>query len=233
MSTIPKGERPAQRHPPPLQAGDHLTRAEFERRYAAMPHVKKAELIEGVVYVPSPVNNDAHGEPHSRVSCWIVTYVAFTPGVNAGADSTVRLDRSNEPQPDVHLRIVEKGQTRNVEGWIEGPPELIVEVSATSASYDLHSKLAAYRRNGVCEYIVWRTLDGAVDWFVLSDDEYKPLPPDPGGVLRSRVFPGLWLDPAALLRDDMARVLAVAEQGIASPEHAAFVAEMATRRSGE
>ena len=39
----------------PLEHGDHLTREEFERRYEAMPHVRKAELIEGVVYMPSPV----------------------------------------------------------------------------------------------------------------------------------------------------------------------------------
>lgn len=232
MSAVPKRSRheTARSLPlPPLQAGDRLTRAEFERRYAAMRDVKKAELVEGVVYMPSPVNSEFHGEPHNRVSTWAGVYAAFTPGVCAASDATVRLDRANVPQPDVHVRVKTAGQSRSVEGWVEGAPELIVEVAATSASYDLHPKLEAYRRNGVRDYLVWRVFDEAFDWLVLRDDEYRPLAPDAAGILRSEVFPGLWLDPAALLGGDMPRALAVLQEGIASPEHAAFVAELARR----
>ena len=214
---------------PPLENGDVLTRAEFERRYEAMPHLKKAELIEGVVYVPSPVRHRAHSYPHTHLIGWLVHYEAGTPGLQAGDNGTVRLDLDNEPQPDALLFIDPAcgGQARiDADGYIEDAPELVAEVAASSASYDLHAKLRVYRRNGVREYIVWRVLDHEVDWFVLRAGQYERLPVDAEGLLRSEVFPGLWLDPAALLRGDLATVLAVVQRGLASPEHAAFVARL-------
>jgi Uma2 family endonuclease len=213
----------------PLENGDRLTRTEFERRYAAMPHLKKAELIEGVVYVPSPVRHRQHGSPHVQLISWLGHYQASTPGVEAGDNSTVRLDLDNEPQPDALLLIAPErgGQTRiDADGYIAGAPELVAEITASSASYDLHAKLHAYRRNGVCEYLVWRVLDHEVDWFVLRAGQYERLPLGSDGGLRSEVFAGLWLDPAALVRGDLARVLAVGQQGVDSPEHAAFVARL-------
>jgi Uma2 family endonuclease len=215
---------------PPLEFGDRLTRAEFERRYNAMPDLKKAELIEGVVYMPSPVRQRRHGRPHLHLSTWLGTYVAATPGAEAGDNSSVRLDNDNEPQPDVLLFIdpARGGQTRlSDDDYIEGAPELAAEVAASSASYDLHTKLNVYRRCGACEYIVWRVLDGAIDWFVLRQGQYERLAPDAQGVLKSEVFPGLWLDAAALLGGNLARVLAVVQQGIATPQHDAFVARLA------
>ncbi len=214
---------------PPLEPGDRLTRAEFERRYEKMPRLKKAELIEGVVYLPSPVRVEHHGSPHAHVIGWLVAYEAGTPGARSADNSTVRLDEVNEPQPDAFLFVdpARGGQARiSKDGYLEGAPELVAEVAASSASYDLHTKLEAYQRNNVKEYLVWRTLDGEVDWFALRAGRYQPLAPGPDGVLRSEVFPGLWLDAAALVRDDLARVLAVGQQGRASPEHAAFVARL-------
>ncbi len=214
---------------PPLENGDRLARTEFERRYEAMPQLKKAELIEGIVYVPSPVRHRFHGEPHSYVTGWLVLYKASTPGVQVSDNSTVRLDLDNEPQPDALLLIAPErgGQTfLSEDGYIEGAPELVVEVASSSASYDLHSKLHVYRRNGVREYIVWRVLDEEVDWFVLRDSQYERLQPDTNGRLRSAVFAGLWLDPAALVRHDLPTVLATVQQGIASPEHVAFVTRL-------
>jgi hypothetical protein len=142
---------------PPLENGDRLTRAEFERRYEAMPHLKKAELIEGVVYVPSPVRHRYHGKQHSRLNAWLVHYEAGTPGVDVGDNSTVRLDLDNEPQPDCLLFIQPEHGGRvkfDEKGYIEGGPDLVAEVAASSVSYDLHNKLNAYRRNGVREYVV-------------------------------------------------------------------------------
>lgn len=210
---------------PPLRSGDHLTRDEFERRYQAMPEVNKAELIEGVVYMPSPVSAEDHGEPHFDLNGWLFVYRAHTPQVRGGDNSTLRLDLDNEPQPDGYLRLLPEcgGQARLVDGYVTGAPELIAEISASSASYDLHEKLNAYRRNGVREYVVWRVWDEAVDWFVLRSGRFEPLPLV-DGIYRSEVLPGLWLEPAAVLRGDLARVLQVLEQGLASPEHAAFVA---------
>jgi Uma2 family endonuclease len=211
---------------PPLRDGDRLTRDEFERRYNAMPHVNKAELIEGVVYVPSPVNYAAHGSPHSDVATWLGVYRIQTPGVGCGLDSTVRLDDNNEPQPDAQLLIEREGRI-DEDGYVAGGPELAVEVSRSSTSVDRNAKLAAYQRNGVREYLIWRTADGALDWFVLRGNRYEPLPAGNDGIARSEVFPGLWLDVEAILRRDMVRVMAVLQQGIASQEHADFVARLA------
>jgi Uma2 family endonuclease len=210
---------------PRLQSGDTLTRAEFERRYTAMPSLKKAELIEGEVYVGSPVSPE-HGGPHSLISTWLGYYWWNTAGVLTYDNTSVRLDLDNEPQPDVLLMIRPElgGQVRSITGgFIEGAPELVVEVAASSVSYDAGKKLHVYRRNEVREYILWRIEDEALDWFILRDGRYDQLAPAEDGILRSEVFPGLWLDRDASLHGDLLRVKAVIEQGIASPEHAAFV----------
>jgi Uma2 family endonuclease len=217
---------------PRLESGDHLTRAEFERRYEAMPDLKKAELIEGVAYVGSPVRFDAHAEPHFLVVTWLGVYVAATPGVRAGDNATVRLDLDNEPQPDALLRIEEAagGQSRrSLDGYVEGAPELVVEVAASSASIDRHTKLRVYRRNGVREYLLWQVLDRQVEWFVLQDDDYVSLKPDDRRVIHSRVFPGLRLAVDALLNGDLAAVLAEQQAGLATAEHQAFVDSLAAR----
>ena len=217
---------------PPLEAGDHLTLDEFLRRYEAMPHIHDAELIEGVVHMPSPVTAEDHGEPHFRLITWMGVYEAHSPGVIGGDNSTLRLDVDNAPQPDAYLRLAPEvgGQSQLVGKYVQGPPELIAEVAASSASYDLHEKLNAYRRNGVQEYVVWRVWDQAVDWFVLREGRYVPLRTEDDGVYRSRVFPGLWLDAAAVLAAEMPRVLTVLNGGLASNSHREFVAEMGRRR---
>src|SRR5262249_47215289 len=164
-----------------------------------------------------------------HLSTWLGVYEAATPGVEGGDNGTVRLDLDNEPQPDALLLIdpARGGQAViSADDYLERAPELVAEIAASSASYDLHSKFHVYRRNEVREYVVWRVLDRAVDWFLLHDGQFERLPPDADGVLRSRVFPGLWLDPAALVGNDLAKVLAVLEQGLASPEHAAFRARL-------
>jgi Uma2 family endonuclease len=215
--------------PPPLEPGDHLTRAEFERRYEAMPNGRKAELIEGVVFMPSPVRWVHHSSPHADLVAWLSYYRAFTPGVRVGDNATVRLDLDNEPQPDA-LMIIEPSYGGHVrvspDDYIEGAPELVGEVTSSTVSYDLNTKLNIYRRNQVREYVAWRVLEQAIDWFVLEEEKYIRLPADAQGVLQSRAFPGLWLDSAAMLRSDLARVLQVLQQGLATPEHEAFVARL-------
>jgi Uma2 family endonuclease len=216
----------------PLESGDSLGAVEFLRRYEAMPGVKKAELVEGTVYMPSPVRL-AHGAPDSLIQGWLVLYAARTPGTQAAANVTVRLDPENVPQPDALLRILPEcgGQTRlDAAGYLFGPPELIVEVAASSVAIDLHDKLRAYRRAGVREYLVWRTLDRQLDWFVLDQDEYRPNAPDNQDVLRSPHFPGLALAMDALLDQDSAKVLDVLLTNLQSPAHAAFVAQLAAER---
>jgi len=214
---------------PPLESGDRLSRDEFMRRYEAMPDLKKAELIEGVVYVASPVRHRYHGKQHYHLLNWLGHYEAGTPGVEGGDNSTVQLDVGNVAQPDgvLFLQPERGGRVKfDDEGYIVGAPELVAEVAASSVSYDLHDKLQAYERNGVREYIIWRVLDGQLDWFVLREKGYERLLPAQDGIWRSTVFPGLWLDPAALLRGDLAAVFAVLEQGLNSLEHGDFVARL-------
>lgn len=211
---------------PPLESGDRLTRFEFERRYEAMPHLKKAELIEGVVYVASPLRFRSHSQPHSRLVTWLGVYQASTQGVELGDNPTVRLDLDNEPQPDAVLLITESagGQARlSEDDYVEGAPELIAEVAASSTAIDLGDKKRAYRRNGVREYIVWQVFDQKIDWFSLQDDDYTLLMPNDQGIVRSQVFPGLWLQVSAMLEGEMQQVLAVLQQGLGSVEHQAFV----------
>jgi len=208
---------------PRLENGDKLNRFEFEHRYSAMPDLKKAELIEGIVYMASPVRAKKHGKPHSRIMGWLIAYEAATPGVETLDNTTVRLDADNEPQPDAVLRLEQGGQsTISDDDYIEGAPELIVEIAASSVSIDLHQKLNVYRRNGVQEYLVWRVEQGKLDWFRLKAGDYVKLQPNSEGILCSVVFPGLWLDRAALLAGDLAKVLDVLQQGLASQDHQDF-----------
>jgi len=214
----------------PLMAGDRLTRAEFERRYHAHPEIKKAELIEGVVYMPSPVKHKKHGNPHLFLNTWIGVYLAATPGLDASDNATVRIDNQNDAQPDILLRLERSAGGRSLiaaDDYLEGAPELIVEIAGTSANYDMYDKKLVYARNGVREYLVALTYEQTVHWFVLRDGEYEELAVNAEGLLCSEFYPGLWLKPAALWANDLAEILAVLQRGLAMPEHAAFVARLA------
>ncbi|GIW00945.1 Uma2 family endonuclease [Roseiflexus sp.] len=228
-SRTPVNIAPAAR--PPLHSGDRLTRVEFARRYGLHPDIKKAELIDGVVYVASPVRHRQHGKPHSLLVGWIIAYAAATPGIDFSDNATVVLDFENEHQPDALLRLEpHHGGRSRVTGddYIEGPPDLIVEIAASSAAYDLHDKKRVYARVGVREYLVAQAYEQRVDWWELREGVFTPLPPEADGTLRSRVFPGLWLDPAALWRGDAAALLAALQRGLADPTHAAFVERLRT-----
>jgi hypothetical protein len=237
MAAVDLHEEVHKRDPIPLmEAGDHLTRGEFEALYALMPAGKKAELLEGVVYMPSPVTDQFHGNPHFRIIQWLGWYQFATAGTAGGDNSTLRLDMINEPQPDLLLRILPThggGCGWDAEGYLRGSPEFIAEVSGRKVNYDSGVKREVYLRHGVKEYAVWRVLEKAVDWYVLRDGRYEPLVADEHGVYRSGVFPGLWLDVPALIQDDLTRLARVAQEGIASPEHVAFVQRLGQLASGQ
>lgn len=233
------------RRTPPLESGDlcgsadpayppdRLTRHEFERRYGAATQIKKAELIEGVVYVASPLRHHQHGLPHSRVMTWLGVYQALTPGVDLSVEPTVRLDLDNEPQPDVVFFIEPEagGQIQlSEDGYIEGTPELIVEIAASSVAIDMGSKKQVYRRNGVREYIVWQSYENQLAWFQLVEGDYQLLIPDERGIIRSEVFPGLWLAVNSLLAKDMVPVLEVLQVGVQSSEHQGFVQQLTAQK---
>jgi len=211
---------------PPLENGDRLTRPEFERRYCQMTDLKKAELIEGVVYMASPLRFTPHAEPHGDLMIWLGMYKVATPQTQMGIEPTVRLDIDNELQPDgvLFIRPEQGGQVRlSEDGYLEDAPELVVEIAASSAAIDLGDKKRAYRRSGVQEYIVWQVCDRRIDWFRLDKGDYVALSPDETGIISSTIFPGLRLDVEAMIQGNMAQVLSVLQEGIQSTEHQQFV----------
>jgi len=219
---------------PPLRNGDHLSANEFMRRYEAMPQVNKAELIEGVVYMPSSVTADEHGTPHALIMGWLAMYWAKTPGVECADNATLLLQKGESRlQPDGLLRIKPShgGQTRTLNKYVVGGPELIAEVAASSASIDLYEKLQVYKNNLVSEYVVWQVEDEKIDWFVLSRSEYKRMARSPEGYYKSKKFAGLWLDPHAAIALDMENVLIVLQKGIDSPGHRKFVEKLSSQRA--
>jgi len=216
---------------PPLEAGDHLDQPTFHARYKAMPPVFRAELIGGVVIVPSPLSR-GHGFHHTLVMAWLGNYGIATPGTKAGDNMTTILGETSELQPDGALIIdpASGGQTGISEDeYLTGSPELIVEVASSSASIDLHAKRRDYEQAGVLEYVVVVLRQGVIRWFVLQDGTYQERSADADGIFRSRVFPGLWLHANALLQLGGVTVMDVLRQGLATPEHAAFVQQLQAR----
>jgi Uma2 family endonuclease len=158
---------------------------------------------------------------------WLNLYKAATLGTRAFDNSTQILGEDSEPQPDAALIVVGGSTREDAEGFLVGPPELAAEVALSSESYDLHSKKADYERYGIGEYLVVVLRLRRVIWFVREGGGFVEMPPDADGIYRSRIFKGLWLDPAALLAGDTGRAQSVLNQGLGSPEHAAFVASLA------
>lgn len=213
---------------PVLENGDRLERYEFERRYTQMPKVKKAELINGVVYMASPVRIKRHAEPHSQIMTWLGVYTASTLGTQLVDNGTVRLGAENEVQPDALLRLhtAVGGQSWiTSDDYLEGAPELVVEIASSSAAYDLHDKLEVYCRNGVQEYLVWTTQEPDFYWYVLIKGSYERQVVD-GSYLKSQVFPGLWLDVQALLAGNIRQVLQGLNMGLASSEYQTFLSRL-------
>jgi Uma2 family endonuclease len=227
MSTVDRS-RPTS---PPLVAGERLDRATFHAWYEAMPPHTRAELIGGAVHMPSPVSRD-HSGKNRPISTWLGLYEEATPGVWGGDNASVFLDDRTEVQPNCLLLILPEcgGRTRDDEGYLAGPPELIVEISRSSRPIDLGAKKDEYERAGVPEYLVVALDPNEIRWFINQEGRFVSLEPDANGTYRSRVFPGLWLDARALFARDFRGLRATLEQGLASAEHAAFVAALAARR---
>lgn len=218
---------------PRLENGDRLTREEFHRRYEAMPKNVKAELVKGIVYLASPVSV-AHGTAHAQIMGFLGMYQMLTVGIVSVDNGTYIASDDYEPQPDAVLRIDERSGGSswvNEDGYLEGSPEMVVEIASSSVSYDLHDKLEMYEKKRVQEYIVWRVLDGQIDWFCLIDDKYRKFHPDDKGQIESQVFPGLRLDVHALLHDDSPAVIAALKEGMASEEYSNFADSLEKRSS--
>ena len=209
---------------PPLENGDRLTRAEFERRYEAMPNVK-AELIEGVVFIQKN-RRVSEGKASARFAVFLVTYALNIKEIESALRTSLVIDDANEYQPDVVLYVKENfggNSYISADDYLEGSPELVVEIAASTASYDTTLKKNIYRRNGVKEYIIWRVDDEEIDWFAWEEGEYVSLEKDKNGVIESRFFGGLRLNVDAILSDDLAKVLNDLQKGLKSKKHKDFV----------
>jgi Uma2 family endonuclease len=218
---------------PMLENGDRLDQKTFHERYEAMPENVKAELIGGIVHMASPLK-PRHGRPHARLMGWLTLYEESTPGVEALDNTTTIMSDTSEPQPDGSLTILPEcgGKTReNEDEYLVGPPEFIGEIASSTESIDLHRKRDDYEREGVAEFLVAAVRQKRVFWRQLNKGKYEPLAPEADGIIRSKIFPGLWLDPAALLRLDTPALLATLRQGLASPEHAEFVKKLAAAKT--
>jgi Uma2 family endonuclease len=216
---------------PPIENGDHLDQATFHARYEAMPEDCRAELIGGIVYMASPQKGQ-HSEAQQLTVRWLDEYAEATPGTKALVNNTQILGPDSEPEPDGCLFIAPDygGQVYLDENdYYHGSPELIVEVSWATESIDLNRKKRDYQKAGVREYVVLALRTQQVFWFVRQRGKYKDVPLPSDGIFRSREFPGLWLDAEAMLRTDRRRVLDALRQGLATPEHAAFVAKLEKR----
>jgi Uma2 family endonuclease len=230
MSTV---KRPPSVTLPPLVAGQHLDQPTFHERYEAMPPDTRAELVGGVVYMPSPMRGE-HGGTSQIVAGWLVYYQWKTPGLRGEDAATVKLDLKGEPQPDCQLRLPAElgGKTYiDEEGYITGEPELIVEIARSSRRYDLNEKKADYQRAGVREYLVIELDPDRIHCFICRGHRFVSLRPCSDGIYRSQVFPGLRLDAEALYTADLDRLIGVLEQGLATPKHQAFAAKLAVARA--
>ncbi|MBI3210653.1 MAG: Uma2 family endonuclease [Candidatus Solibacter usitatus] len=217
--------------PPLLREGDRLDTAEFLRRWEGMPRLKHAELLDGVVFfMPSPVSVP-HSDLHGELYPWLWLYKDQTPGCHSGIDCTWVMGPTDVPQPDMFLRILPEygGQSAMKGHYASGAPELVVEISGSSISRDLGIKLNLYRASGVREYLTVQLQPREILWRQLARGRYREIKPDDDGLLRSRIFPGLWLDPAAVWNPKRS-IRAAVEKGIKSPEHATFVRRLAAKR---
>ncbi len=215
-----------------LENGDVLKKDEFLRRWEETPEVRHAELLEGVVYVNSAAISMRHGEPQGIILRWLYEYESHTPQVSVLPPVTSVLSEDDVPEPDAVMLIDHPkfGSCQTGENdFLEGSPELVVEIAASSASKDLHVKKRVYQKAGVKEYIVWRTIRTGFDWFVLKDGEYVSMEPDPeDGFLKSQVFPGLWLDLEPLLAMDKRKMIERMQAGFGTEEHQAFIERLTT-----
>jgi Uma2 family endonuclease len=141
------------------------------------------------------------------VLAWLNAHAGDRTDIECSPPVTLILDEENEVEPGALLFRSDPSRI-DADGYLIGAPELVVEVAASSRSRDLHQKKAAYERNGVAEYIVWRVVEGELDWFELRDGRYIERQPGHDGIIESTTFPGLRLDVPALLRLDRAAVLA-------------------------
>lgn len=208
---------------PLLYDGLRLDRVTFHRLYEASPELKRVQLIEGIVHMPSPMRFVQHANPQTCINGWLFCYVTQTPGVNTGGSATLKIDDENEFEPDGML-FYDNGQLIIADdGYLEGVPELAVEVTASTFTIDSKEKFRVYEKHGVKEYLLWNTEAGTITWYARHKDKFVPMKSNRAGILKSKIFPGLWLEVAAMREGDMTQVMKTLYEGLASAPHRQYV----------
>ena len=205
-----------------LVNGERMSQPEFHRRYEACPNGEKWELVGGVVYyMASPLKLN-HSRYDGEIGLLLETYRLQTPGIEVTHNATAILGGESEPQPDLAMRILPEygGQSRtSADDYLEGAPELVVEIAHSRRALAMHAKRKDYQRSGVIEYLILLVEEQQIKWFDFPNE----ISPNREGISRSRVFPGFWVDIEALLHRDSRRLMEVLQQGLASRQHASFV----------
>ena len=213
-----------------LRNGDRMSREEYHRIYEQSPEDFRAELIGGTVYLPGRVHV-GHGERTALIGALLCMYQGSTTGVTATSRITVLLGEDSEPEPDLTLCIDPEcgGQTYLEDGYLAGPPELIVEVAFNRYAIDFHGKREDYSRHGVKEYLI--ICVEPLEMTLLDLKYGKETHPDSDGICRLRTFPGLWFDAQAIFADAIPKMFETLQRGLATSEHAEFVARLAQAKS--
>lgn len=200
---------------PPLESGDVLDADEYWRRYQSTPVGLKAERIRNRVFIMSPLRAVQHGNPHALLSLWLGTYALEFSSLTVSNNATIRLNAENDPQPDLCM-IRRDGQTHyDEDGYLIGPPELIVEIAGSSASYDFGEKRDVFDAAGVAEYLVYETVGGRIAWWTRQNGALHEIVPENGNY-QSQMFTGLWLDSDALRSCDATKLIATLRSGLES-----------------
>jgi hypothetical protein len=216
--------------PPTLDNGDHMSQAEFHRRYQLHPDHSKFELIDGIVFMASSLSR-THAKFHATLSMVLRLYVAKTPGIELLDNATTILGNANEPQPDLSLRVLTEfgGQSKELPSmYVQGAPELVAEISHSSLGVDMHLKRHAYERASVLEYMVLSVEEPKLYWFNFAGN--ASIEPDRRGIASSRAFPGLWIHVDGLISQNDGELLNTLDRGLKSSGHRAFVKKLKARR---
>jgi Uma2 family endonuclease len=218
---------------PPLVHRERLDQPTFHARYSAMPPEFRAELVDGVVVIRERRVRARHGTTSAALVYALVRYEQYTPGVSVALRVSTILGDADELHPDVSVRLRGGQCCVGEDDLLHGCPDLVCEiVDRETESHDLIAKRSAYDRHGAREYLAVLVHAGRHISFVRRSAGLVEEEPAPDHLWRSRAFPGLWLDPVALLAGDLNRLAVVLEQGVATPAHAAFAAELGGRPIG-
>lgn len=164
------------------------------------------------------------GELASSVSYWLCQYRRSTPCVESLGRVSIFLDPTTEIETTAAMWLTPGADDRPRWQRCEGVPELLVEVTATVHNKVFRRRLRVYEQSEIHELLVVTGDPRDTALYARENGRFARVSPADDGSYRSRVFPGLWLDPSALFSDEWNEMAACLDRGMATEEHAAFVA---------